>query len=146
MSLTRVSIFHTQGSIRLFLWERPNLLSPTVNAVFSKVPKGKQLQNIRSKCRENQSCKTFYRDMDAWGNKLSSCKIPDQYLKNKKVIRVVWIQHFFFLRSSLLCHLNMYIVLRNVRLKEICFSNTSYLGCLFDRPCIRNTRSVPSTN
>ena len=32
MSLTQVSIFHTQGSIRLFLWERPNLLSPTVIA------------------------------------------------------------------------------------------------------------------
>ena len=28
-------------------------------------------------------------DMDARGNKLSSCKIPDQYLKNKKVIKIV---------------------------------------------------------
>ena len=27
--------------------------------------------------------------MDARGNKLSSCKIPDQYLKNKKVIKLL---------------------------------------------------------
>ena len=26
--------------------------------------------------------------MDAKGNKLSSCKIPNQYLKNKKVIKI----------------------------------------------------------
>ena len=27
--------------------------------------------------------------MDARGNELSSCKIPDQYLKNKKVIKLL---------------------------------------------------------
>ena len=27
--------------------------------------------------------------MNARGNKLSSCKIPDQYLKNKKVIKLL---------------------------------------------------------